>query len=48
VVNLAEADLANDERDTLLGDVGKHARNTKTGTGHISGSRCGIRCGHFD
>ena len=31
VVNLAEADLANDEGDTLLGDVGEHARNTKAG-----------------
>jgi hypothetical protein len=31
VVNLAEADVANNKSDTLFSDVGKDARNTKAG-----------------
>jgi len=38
VVNLAEADFADDVGDPLVSDVGKHTRDTKTGTGHIVGS----------
>jgi hypothetical protein len=38
-LNLAEADLTNNERDALLGDVGKHARNAKAGTRHILSTR---------
>jgi hypothetical protein len=38
-INLAEADLTNNKRDALLGDVGKHARNAKAGTRHILSTR---------
>jgi hypothetical protein len=39
VVNLSEADLANNEGDALLGDVGEHTRNAKAGTRHILSAR---------
>jgi hypothetical protein len=39
VVNLTEADLTNNEGDTLVGDIGKHARDAETGTRHVLGTR---------
>jgi hypothetical protein len=38
VVNLTETDFTNDEGDTLVGDIGKHARNTEAGARNILGT----------